>query len=84
MDNQNIKTAHWYSPYGDFVSPPEYCDNCQRRTQGGWIEPYCPKCGAKMLGIKSEVGKTTEEKNNIIDYDYETMRSTSQSVTSTT
>lgn len=76
MDSINIKTAYWYSPYGDFVSPPEYCDNCQKRTQGGWIEPYCPKCGAKMLGVKSEVEKPTEENletNNIIDYDWETI-----------
>lgn len=70
--NMNNNLGYWMTG-SNFVSPPDICSNCNQRTQGGWIEPYCPKCGAKMLGIKSEVKKPTEEKNNIIDYDYETI-----------
>ncbi len=73
--NMNNNLGYWITE-SNFVSPPDICSNCNQRTQGGWIEPYCPKCGAKMLGIKSEVEKPTEknlETNNIIDYDYETI-----------
>lgn len=70
--NMNNNLGYWIT---DFVSPPDICSNCHQRTQGGWIEPYCPKCGAKMLGIKSEVTKASEEKHdtNNICYDWETI-----------
>lgn len=69
--NMNNNLGYWITE-SNFVSPPDICSNCNQRTQGGWVEPYCPKCGAKMLGIKTKE-KENHETNNIIDYDWETI-----------
>jgi len=69
--NMNNNLGYWITE-SSFVSPPDICSNCNQRTQGGWVEPYCPKCGAKMLGIKTKE-KENHETNNIIDYDWETI-----------